>query len=323
MRVKTERPKIDYKFYNPANTCEILFMEIYKKSKWEFNKRNNREEKKDWWYECKNDFEKNINLLFSKFIPEGLGKGEDKENKDKYLQLVIKEFENLKIKGQTFFNSVKKRNERFLEDLRNCGFNVKPLTALCPWRLIIGLGAAHPQETSMTLHHIYGIPYIPGSAVKGITRHWAVLKFAEEKPKRDGEDFEESLKSVSSALEKGEDIGINSDDIDFKDLIQIFGTKKQAGKVIFLDAYPVDNINLKIDIMNVHYPEYYSGDNPPADWQNPNPIKFLTVENTKFQFYLLSRENSLLNIAERLLKEALKEHGIGAKTSLGYGIFEI
>ena len=323
MRVKTERPKIDYKFYNPANTCEILFMEILKKSGWEFNRKRNREEKIDWWYECENDFEKNINLLFGKFIPEGLGEDEDKENKDKYLQLVIKEFENLKIKWQNFFDSVKKRNERFLEDLRNCGFNVKPLTARCPWRLVIGLGASHPQETSMTLHHIYGIPYIPGSAVKGITRHWAVLKFAEEKAKRDKEDFEKSLKSVSGTLEKGEDIGINLDGIDFKNLIQIFGTQKQVGKVIFMDAYPLDDINLKIDIMNVHYPDYYSGEKPPADWQNPKPVKFLTVENTTFQFYLISRENLLLNIAEKLLKEALKGHGIGAKTSLGYGLFSL
>ena len=322
MRVKTERPKIDYKFYNPANTCEILFMEILKKSGWEFNRKRNREEKIDWWYECENDFEKNINLLFSKFIPESLSKDEDKQNKDKYLQLVIKEFENLKRNWQSFFDSVKKRNERFLEDLRNCGFNVKPLTALCPWRLVIGLGAAHPQETSMTLHHIYGIPYIPGCAVKGITKHWTVLKLAEEKAKKDKENFEESLKSVSDALDNGAYIERNVDSVDFKDLIEIFGTQKQAGKVIFMDAYPVDNINLKIDIMNVHYPEYYSGDKPPADWQNPNPIKFLTVEKTKFQFCLLSRENNLLDIAERLLKEALKEHGIGAKTALGYGIFE-
>ncbi|MCM8771965.1 MAG: type III-B CRISPR module RAMP protein Cmr6 [Candidatus Omnitrophica bacterium] len=323
MRIKIERQRIDYRFYNPANTCEILFMEIFKKSKWEFNRKRNREEKIDWWYECKNDFEKNINLLFSKFIPEGLDEGEDKENKDKYLQLVIKEFENLKMKWQNFFDSVKKRNERFLEDLRNCGFNVKPLTALCPWRLVIGLGASHPQETSMTLHHIYGIPYIPGSAVKGITRHWAVLKFAEEKANKGTEDFEKSLKLVSDALEKGEDIKLNVDGINFKDLIEIFGTQEQAGKVIFMDAYPLENINLKIDIMNVHYPDYYSGEKPPADWQNPKPIKFLTVENTKFQFYLIGKDKDLIEKAIYLLKEALKETGIGAKTSLGYGIFEI
>lgn len=223
---------------------------------------------------------------------------------------------------QNFLKQITTRKDKMIEKLQKSGFNCKSISAFCPWRLVIGLGASHPQETSMTLHHIYGIPYIPGSAVKGITRHWAVLKFAEEKAKNDKGAFENSLRSVSGALEKGEDIGLNVEGVDFKDLIEIFGTQKQVGKVIFLDAYPVDNINLKIDIMNVHYPEYYFGDKPPADWQNPNPIKFLTVENTKFQFFLLSRENNLLDISEKLLKEALKEHGLGAKTALGYGIFE-
>ena len=74
--------------------------------------------------------------------------------------------------------------------------------------------------------------------------------------------------------------------------------------------------------MNPHYPKYYSGEQPPADWQTPVPIYFLTVEKTKFNFYLASRDKNLLNNAEKYLKEALKSYGIGAKKSLGYGIFE-
>ncbi|MCS7214516.1 MAG: type III-B CRISPR module RAMP protein Cmr6, partial [Candidatus Calescibacterium sp.] len=115
------------------------------------------------------------------------------------------------------------------------------------------------------------------------------------------------------------DLEING--IKFSDLIEIFGTQEQAGKVIFMDAYPSGDIKLKIDIMNVHYPDYYSGNKPPADWQNPNPIKFLTVEDTSFTFYLISKDIELLNKAKILLKEALEEQGIGAKTSIGYGIF--
>jgi len=89
-----------------------------------------------------------------------------------------------------------------------------------------------------------------------------------------------------------------------------------------MDAYPVEDINLKIDIINPHYPEYYSSSKPPADWQTPNPIKFLTVEKTKFQFVLLSKNQALLDKAYSWLKEALQEFGVGAKTSLGYGIFQ-
>ncbi|MEN2998479.1 MAG: type III-B CRISPR module RAMP protein Cmr6, partial [Brevinematia bacterium] len=103
---------------------------------------------------------------------------------------------------------------------------------------------------------------------------------------------------------------------------EIFGTQEQKGRVIFMDAYPVSEIKLELDIMNPHYPDYYSKNQPPADWQNPVPITFLTVGKTKFQFLLLSRDESLLEKATILLKNALKEHGIGAKTSLGYGIFD-
>lgn len=40
--------------------------------------------------------------------------------------------------------------------------------------------------------------------------------------------------------------------------------------------------------------KYYEGKEPLADWQTPVPIKFLTVENIKFQFCLANRENDLL-----------------------------
>ncbi|MCM8809920.1 MAG: type III-B CRISPR module RAMP protein Cmr6, partial [Candidatus Omnitrophica bacterium] len=46
-------------------------------------------------------------------------------------------------------------------------------------RLIVGLGSSHALETSLTLHHIYGIPYIPASALKGVCRMVAFWKIAE------------------------------------------------------------------------------------------------------------------------------------------------
>jgi len=185
-----------------------------------------------------------------------------------------------------------KKNVKKLDQYDYCIDNIK---AKVEWRLIIGLGGAHPHETSMTFHHIYGIPYIPGSAVKGVTRHWVVQEYHENNEQK--------------AL---------CDDF-FKD---IFGTEEKQGEVIFFDAYPIGDIKLAVDIMNPHYPDYYSKNFPPADWQNPNPIKFLTVENTKFCFHLASKKKEFLHKAKEWLKEALKEFGIGAKTSLGYGILE-
>ncbi|MGB9762978.1 MAG: type III-B CRISPR module RAMP protein Cmr6, partial [Minisyncoccia bacterium] len=158
-----------------------------------------------------------------------------------------------------FIKSIKERRNKMLSLFSENGYelsNIPPLTL--SWRLVIGLGASHPQETSMTLHHIYGIPYIPGSAVKGVTKHWAVLRLAEEYVKK-GKNIEEAIEAVSKALEEGKEleelkeINLNPE-ITFQDSIKIFGTQKEEGKVIFFDAYPDESIELKIDIMNPHYP---------------------------------------------------------------------
>jgi len=290
MRIKEEK---NYEFYNPADTKIILFKTIKKEGSYEFNRRKNKEERRDWWYKNTSDFSINLNLMFGKLFPRSK---EEDDDKDKYLNLIRKEAE--KLNRNKIFKEIFKRLCITIEELKRKNFKISdPIKMTLTWRMIIGLGGVHPHETSMTFHHIYGIPYIPGSAVKGVTRHWVVWKCFENK-----ED---------EALKKDED---------FKN---IFGTQEEQGKVIFFDAYPEGEIKLAVDIMNPHYSDYYSEGKPPADWQKPKPIPFLTVEDTKFCFFLASKEDSLLKKAESWLKEALKEYGIGAKTALGYGIFAI
>jgi CRISPR-associated protein Cmr6 len=223
-----------------------------------------------------------------------------------------------------FIKNINNRRNRTISYLKNSGFEVySDIILKVSWRLIIGLGASHPQETSMTLHHIYGIPYIPGSAIKGITRHWIILKFADDIARETKEDFEKIIDKISSAIESDYDINRQIDEINFKDILDIFGTQKHEGKIIFFDAFPIENIKLKTDIMNPHYPDYYTKNEHPTDWQSPRPIKFLTIDsNTEFQFYIAGKDKELLDKTKKLLIEALKNYVIGAKTSLGYGIFE-
>ena len=196
---------------------------------------------------------------------------------------------------KTFLKFVNKRRYTVISEYEINGYKKEEIEKRCSWRLVVGHGASHPQEISMTLHHIYGIPYIPGGAVKGVTRHWIILsKFGNnEKNAEQDEAFQ-----------------------------KIFGTQKQQGNIIFMDALSINEANLKLDIMNPHYPDYYSNNIPPADWQQPKPIKFLTVERTTFHFVLLSKDECLIRTAKEWLEDALKNFGIGAKTSLGYGIFE-
>jgi CRISPR-associated protein Cmr6 len=58
------------------------------------------------------------------------------------------------------------------------GYCFSRLEARVVWRLTIGLGTASTLDTGLALHRIYGIPYIPGSAVKGLTRAYCLTQIA-------------------------------------------------------------------------------------------------------------------------------------------------
>ena len=103
----------------------------------------------------------------------------------------------------------------------------------------------------------------------------------------------------------------------------------QEGLIIFFDAFPDPEQEqkhvLELDIMNPHYQPYYQRGDDPGDWHRPNPIIFLTVPTgVTFSFAVAHRKRDRKEIekAEALLKEALKEFGVGAKTTSGYGRFE-
>ncbi|MDY6861725.1 MAG: type III-B CRISPR module RAMP protein Cmr6, partial [Thermodesulfobacteriota bacterium] len=252
------------------------------------------------------------------------------------------------------------RSNAFLDFLKNKCFLTQLFSMALDWRMVVGLGAENVHENSMTLHHIYGIPYIPGSALKGITRDAAISDLCSE-VQNEKPDVMDALISMPDSDEKDEEKRRkeikkngkvkrqNKDPVepenttiakiikgwpDFEKARKVFGGQKQAGKIIFFDAFPEKDVSIKLDIMNPHYPKYYSGDEAPTDWQNPAPIKFLTVENTSFNFALalnkketdknrnkIDSNPALLNAAEKWLKKALEDDGVGAKTSVGYGYF--
>jgi len=167
------------------------------------------------------------------------------------------------------------------------------------WRLIVGLGHPSVYETSITLHHIYGIPYIPSSSLKGIVRSWI----------------------ISEKFSNDEQLALK----DKEHFCKVFGYQTNTGKIIFFDAFPIDNINIVQDVMNVHYPKYYNGNEAPTDYQNPNPVFFSTIKDTSFQFIIGSKKEKLESFIignktiTEWLKDSLENHGIGAKTAVGYG----
>ena len=177
---------------------------------------------------------------------------------------------------------------------------VREFEAQTASRLVVGLGSESVYEVSMTLHHIYGIPYIPGQSLKGAIRNFIISEKFDKDEKRALQD---------------------------EDFCSVFGKQDGAGKIIFYDVYPDgSSITLEHDIMTPHYPDYYGGSAKwPTDTQSPNPIKFLTVKKgVKFRFFLGTKKGdaALLNKACGYLEEALKNSGVGAKTAVGYGYFK-
>ncbi|MFH0988537.1 MAG: type III-B CRISPR module RAMP protein Cmr6 [bacterium] len=195
-----------------------------------------------------------------------------------------------------FFN----RWQTMLADYKCAGYAAQSREATVSGRIVIGIGNESILETAVTLHRTYGVPYIPGSALKGLAAN-----FARHYCGADWKQESENYKIV-------------------------FGTTTQEGCVVFFDGlYKPDSgfagRPLHPDVMTVHHQDYYMEANiPPADWDDPKPIPFLSVTGT----YLLALAASKggeqwLEASFDILKPALKELGIGAKTSSGYGRMDL
>lgn len=269
------------------------------------------------------------------------------------------------------FKRISKHHKQSIDKLP-LSFAKKPIERKVDWRLIVGLGNESVYETSMTLHHIYGFPYIPASAIKGVVRSWIITEiFGNCKSDSPEENYPlinaehraylntafctifgcpKETKAVEfdeiNKIPKFKNIENNSYKYLHPELTAL--KEEHQGKVWFFDAYPTELPTIKADIMNPHYGKYYSdktGKTPPADHLSPVPIPFLTVESTSFQFIIgikpidnktldkisdlsafissangkLTNTFTLLQVVQYWLEQTLINHGIGAKTAVGYG----
>nr|WP_321352796.1 type III-B CRISPR module RAMP protein Cmr6 [uncultured Methanoregula sp.] len=169
-------------------------------------------------------------------------------------------------------------------------------------RLVIGLGSENVLETGITLHHTYGTPVIPGSALKGLASHYC--------------------DQVWGADESNVSFRKNNEYHN-----QLFGTNDDSGHIVFHDAWITPESlkrSLKRDIMTPHHGDYYSGkDDAPTDFDEPNPISFLSLSGI---FHIAvtcdiqdANGKEWEKLAFQILSEALCNWGIGGKTSAGYG----
>ncbi len=302
----------------------------------------------------------NLKLLLDKYVkfynPKGGKETPFLSEINKAKGEVYKNFKNSLIKNrETIEQLLNSINGRY-KNISDYSFKLRTKS-----RLIVGLGSGSVLEVSIKLHHIYGVPYIPSSAIKGVLRAFKILELAnwdkykfsviseiienysfnnfeklkDKVIKNLNKDDELKKKYIKENVEKDELIRIKADLIKFvenlkeekiKDIVNIFGNQQQKGNLIILDAYPEKLPYFEKDIMNVHYSEYYAGEKPPTDNQNPNPITFLTIKKeTSFNFYFKNSEIYKKTFGKEIkedLKSAFETIGIGAKTALGYGILE-
>ncbi|MBI2566864.1 MAG: type III-B CRISPR module RAMP protein Cmr6 [Candidatus Schekmanbacteria bacterium] len=154
-------------------------------------------------------------------------------------------------------------------------------------RLIIGLGTQSVRETNLALQHTWGVPVLPGSALKGL--------------------------AAATARRHGE----------AADHREMFGDTTVAGIVTFHDAWWIPGggekrLPVALDIMTVHHVDYYGGGNAaPADWDEPNPVAFATASGS--YLVAISGPAAWVEAAAEWLRIGLERDGIGAKTAAGYG----
>jgi CRISPR-associated protein Cmr6 len=176
-------------------------------------------------------------------------------------------------------------------------------------RTIIGFGGASPLEAGITLHATYGLPYIPGTALKGLASHYCHRIWGTTDPNYRGQ--EEGDAPVGDAFRT------------------LFGTQEEGGLVVFHDGWllPASASGcLREDVLTPHHSDYYmkpdSELKPPSDFDDPNPVTFLSVSGV-FRIVISAGHPELpkewVERAFELLTTALADWGVGGKTSTGYG----
>ena len=187
-------------------------------------------------------------------------------------------------------------------------------------RLIAGLGGSNVLETGLTLNPLYGAPMIPGSSLKGLAAHYCSRVWGAKderfrspaldvwaRPTRQAGAVYEVLFGKVPLTGKEEDA--------------------EAGYLRFYDAWLLpDSLpdSLCPDVMTPHHSGYYTGEGAPTDFDDPNPVTFLSVRGS-FEVRVGCEDpdpevrKKWEDLALRILGKAFERCGAGGKTRSGYG----
>ena len=114
------------------------------------------------------DYGQHAGLLLQRYLCENAtGEGGNPEEKKAILRAAIKATEDAELR--TLYQAAYKRRH---DSLPGDSAQVVLATPERSSRLIVGLGLENVLEAGIRLHHNYGLPIIPGSALKGLATHY-------------------------------------------------------------------------------------------------------------------------------------------------------
>jgi CRISPR-associated protein Cmr6 len=189
-------------------------------------------------------------------------------------------------------------------------------------RLLIGHGNPSGADVGLTVHRTWGVPVIPGSALKGLTAHYVDAVYGGDEPERRqwlGPTWRDGR------VRKGDHAGAAFGALFGAPAVDGEEGSERGGIVAFHDALYVPGSAkdrpFARDVLTVHQKPYYDnkGGDWPNDWTSPNPVGFITVRPGARFLLALTGPQAWRERAMELLLKALTEWGVGGKTSAGYG----
>lgn len=252
------------------------------------------------------------------------------KDENRYRSKVAGALASIKVDNPELAQSRIRSNNRFLLDLE-ASYADRAITfvATLGGRLLINMAGGVMENSGMALDRITGLPYIPGTAVKGITRNCALWEIRNEA------DTGRKILMLRQALaifgfspndlaQRGDFLWVvKGDRNQLEAALQDFNTDTYKGICSFIAAQPSSTENLRI-VAEVLTPHFNN---------NLRPIFFPAVDaGTEFGFAIIGQRepyvkdltrSKLIDQARTWLQQALVQNGIGAKTGAGYGWFQI
>jgi len=171
--------------------------------------------------------------------------------------------------------------------------------------LLVGAGYLHPKLRSSTddfqlgffFDHTTGLPLINGSSIKGVIRS----RF----PEKGDRYYDQKIAYLK------ERYGVDYS----QELVSRLFEERQ---VIFYDAY-ISRADGKGRIFGSDYITSHYSDELSGVFKEPNPIRFLKIlPEVTFTFQFRATDDDV-----KLFQKILVDFGVGAKTNVGYGQFEV